>query len=312
VHPQSPALRALAEKWDAVPAAERANFQSYATELCEALGVERPQPRGSGYEFEYPATTTDRKSGTDTTSYIDLYRQGHFILVAQQTERAQAAKDQSAGRAYGKARWYARAVPDGPPPFLMVMEVGRMLLLWDRWRGDYSRFTAARRFDLRALWDHGHDIEFLRAVWKDPESLDPNAGLRRIMPGVEITVGPCGYEIVLPVAPAAIAALLQAMLESNTEFRFFDPLYPSMSDPGAYVSYSPGKGAWRMTMGNHGWSGGIYEIQAQVVCNQLHSLRARGLLKTIDLEQVYFGSHDAPESLSTNEEMNRRLLEIHR
>jgi hypothetical protein len=59
VHPQSPALRALAEKWDAVPAAERANYQLYLTELCDALGVTRPQPRGSGYEFEFPVTTTE-------------------------------------------------------------------------------------------------------------------------------------------------------------------------------------------------------------------------------------------------------------
>ena len=90
VHPQSPALRALADKWDAVPAAERANFQSYVTEFCDALGVAPPRPRGSGYEFEYPVTTTDRRTGKDSTNFIDLYRQGHFILEAKDSDAGSA------------------------------------------------------------------------------------------------------------------------------------------------------------------------------------------------------------------------------
>ena len=72
MHPQSTALRALADRWQAVPAAERANFQSYAIELCDALGIARPQPRGSGYEFEFPVTTTDRRTGRDTVNFITI------------------------------------------------------------------------------------------------------------------------------------------------------------------------------------------------------------------------------------------------
>lgn len=170
VHPQSPALRALAEKWDAVPAAERANFQSYATELCEALGVARPEPRGSGYEFEYPVTTTDRRTGKDTTNYIDLYRRDHFILEAKHTD---AGAERVLGAAYGQAKGYAGDVAHGPPPYLMVMNVGRTLLVWDRWSGNYGGVNAARRIDLRTLWQRDAEIEFLRTVWNDPESLNP-------------------------------------------------------------------------------------------------------------------------------------------
>jgi hypothetical protein len=173
VHPQSPALRALAEKWNAVPAAERANFQSYVTELCEALGVERPRPRGSGYEFEYPVTTTDRKSGKDTTNFIDLYRQGHFILEGKHTDAAELGEERAMGRAYGQAKGYAGDVAHGPPPYLMVMNVARTLLVWDRWSGNYGGVNAARRIDLRTLWQRDDEIEFLRAVWENPESLNP-------------------------------------------------------------------------------------------------------------------------------------------
>lgn len=172
MHPQSPALRALAEKWDAVPAAERANFQSYATELCDALGVARPRPRGSGYEFEYPVTTTDRRTGKDTTNFIDLYRQGHFILEAKHTDAGSGA-DRVLGAAYGQAKGYAGDVAHGPPPYLMVMNVGRTLLVWDRWGGNYGGVNAARRIDLRTLWQRDDDIEFLRTLWETPESLNP-------------------------------------------------------------------------------------------------------------------------------------------
>ena len=72
MHPRSPDLKRLAEKWAAVPAAERANFQSYVRELCEALGVEPPGPGGSGYEFEFPVHTTDRRTGKTSTNFIDL------------------------------------------------------------------------------------------------------------------------------------------------------------------------------------------------------------------------------------------------
>jgi hypothetical protein len=172
VHPQSPALRALAEKWDAVPAAERANFQSYATELCDALGVARPEPRGSGYEFEYPATTTDRRTGKDTTNFIDLYRRDHFILEAKHTD-AGAGTDRVLGAAYGQAKGYAGDVAHGPPPYLMVMNVARTLLVWDRWSGNYGGVNAARRIDLRTLWQRDEEIEFLRTLWNDPASLNP-------------------------------------------------------------------------------------------------------------------------------------------
>lgn len=172
MHPQSPALRALAEKWDAVPAAERANFQSYVSEFCEALGVARPRPRGSGYEFEYPVTTTDRKSGKDTTNFIDLYRQGAFILEAKHTDGGPGA-DRVLGAAYGQAKGYAGDVAHGPPPYLMVMNVGRTLLVWDRWSGNYGGVNAARRIDLHTLWQRDDDIEFLRTLWENPESLNP-------------------------------------------------------------------------------------------------------------------------------------------
>lgn len=170
MHPQSPALRELAEKWKDVPPAERANSQPYIIELCDALGVTRPQPRGSGFEFEYPVSTTDRRTGKTSTNFIDLYRVGSFIVESKHTG---AGTDREMGAAYGQAKGYAGDISHAPPPYLMVLNVGRTLLVWDRWGGNYGGVNAARRIDLRTLWQRDDDIEFLRAVWEKPESLNP-------------------------------------------------------------------------------------------------------------------------------------------
>lgn len=53
-------LRDLAGRWAAVPAGESANFPLYIRDLTDALGVGPPQPRGSGYEFEYPVKVMSR------------------------------------------------------------------------------------------------------------------------------------------------------------------------------------------------------------------------------------------------------------
>ncbi len=54
--------------------------------------------------------------------------------------------------------------------------------------------------------------------------------------------------------------LLEFLKSHKLSIEFFDCLYPSPSDPGAYFSYSSLKNSWEITLGNHGWSGGIYKI----------------------------------------------------
>lgn len=48
---------------------------------------------------------------------------------------------------------------------------------------------------------------------------------------------------------------LLALLPPEYELSFYDRFYPSMSDPGAYVSIERnGAGSYGYMMGNHGWS----------------------------------------------------------
>lgn len=131
--------------------------------------------------------------------------------------------------------------------------------------------------------------------------------------GVEIHDGDKGRCILFQkgLTAGAFSDFLDAMMQDSTEFSFFDPKYPSPSDPGAYLSYSPKKDEWLMTLGNQGWSGGVYKITPEIVSRQLHDLYLAGLLESLGLNRVGFFEHYEPVSAERNEQMNRLLEKIH-
>jgi len=72
------------ERWRASGAAERANHPLFITELCDLIGVERPQPKqaiesDNAYVFEKAVP-----SPSGSTNFIDLYKRGSFVLEAKQ------------------------------------------------------------------------------------------------------------------------------------------------------------------------------------------------------------------------------------
>src|SRR6185437_10138891 len=132
-------LEALVERWSTARVGERANAQSYIIELCDALGVEPPRPAGSGYEFELPIKITNR-DGSESQNFVDCYKQGHFILEAKDYEAGRST-DLALQRAFGQARTYAGHDPTGvAPPYLLVLDVAKPLLIWDRWSGSFGGF----------------------------------------------------------------------------------------------------------------------------------------------------------------------------
>lgn len=164
-------LQALADRWAGVKAAEQANLQSYVIELCGALGVEPPRPAGSGYEFELPVRVVNR-DGTESTNFIDLHKAGHFALEGKDEEPGRA-NDVVLHKAFGQLRGYAGQLPGERLPYLLVLDVGRTLLVWDRWNGDYGGYSAARRLDLTHLAERPEDAALLRDIWTQPAVRDP-------------------------------------------------------------------------------------------------------------------------------------------
>jgi hypothetical protein len=164
-------LAALAERWTDAPAAERANAQSYLIELCEALGVERPGPAGGGYQFELPIRAV-HPDGTESVNFVDLYKQDCFLLEAKDEESGRT-NEVLLRKAFGQARSYVSHLPGLIPPYLMVLDVGRTLIVWDRWLGSYGGFNAGHRIDLATLADRPAQIALLRDIWQNPQARNP-------------------------------------------------------------------------------------------------------------------------------------------
>ena len=77
-------LSSFIARWTASGAAERANYQLFLSELCDALDLPRPDPTvddetQNAYVFE---KTVPLPHGT--AGRIDLYRRGGFVLEAKQ------------------------------------------------------------------------------------------------------------------------------------------------------------------------------------------------------------------------------------
>lgn len=171
-------LRELAERWEHVGAAERANYQLYLIELCEAIGVTRPRPAATGdriadahaYQFEFAIKTTTR-DGTIATNYIDLYKAGCFALEAKDSDDG-ASTTKLLTKAFGQVSNYAKDLNERPP-YILVLDVGKSLIVWDRWSGSYGGFHLGTRIDLRTLDRNPDTVALLRDIWTDPAVRDP-------------------------------------------------------------------------------------------------------------------------------------------
>lgn len=166
-------LERLEEEWADADVGERSNAQLYITQLTRALDVPEPQPKGSGYEFEFAVNVVE-PDGTETTKQADLFRQDHFLLEAKDFEEGKS-NEALLRKAYGQARGYVTHLPGDPPPYLLTLDVARTLIIWDRWNGTYGGFNAGRRLNLQGLQNRPDEIALLRDIWQDPASRDPRA-----------------------------------------------------------------------------------------------------------------------------------------
>lgn len=200
------------ERWSqARGGAERANYQMFLTELCEALGLPRPDPasddtRTNDYVFERGVKRRESE-GFASTLRIDLYKRGCFILEAKQSRAAYRddgqtslfKADEAASTAASQGKWdvlmrnarrqaedYVFRLPaDHPePPFIIVCDVGYVFEIYADFSGSgraYSHFPDRKGFRIR-LEDLRDErvVERLKAIWTDPRSLDPTRESARV------------------------------------------------------------------------------------------------------------------------------------
>ncbi len=204
-------VEAFIKRWKAARGgAERANYQMFLTELCEALGLPRPDPasddtRSNDYVFERGVKRRESE-GTASTLRIDLYKRGCFILEAKQSRASQRddqprlfSEAETASTAAAEGKWdtlmrnarkqaedYVFRLPadHAAPPFIIVCDVGYVLEIYADFSGtgrSYVHFPDRKSFRLRLEDLRDESVQArLRAIWADPQSLDPTREAARV------------------------------------------------------------------------------------------------------------------------------------
>ncbi|MDP3295241.1 MAG: hypothetical protein Q8M37_10985 [Nevskia sp.] len=172
-------------RWKNAGGTELANAQLFVVELCELLGLPRPEPasddlRDNAYVFE--RRIRERLGdGSEAERRVDCYRRAAFVLEAKKLHAGTATRgfDEALMKARAQAEGYARALPasEGRPPFLVVVDVGRVIELYSEFSrsgATYVPYPDPRSHRIRIDDLAREDIrERLKNVWLDPDALDP-------------------------------------------------------------------------------------------------------------------------------------------
>ncbi len=168
-------------RWSASSAHERANYALFLSELCDLLGVPRPNPavaddRDNAYVFERAVTFAEGRPGR-----IDFYKRGCFVLEAKQAStRGTKGWSDAMLRARAQAEGYVHALATDEPavPFLLVCDIGHVLEVFADFSGTNRVWhpypeAGSHRIPLASLADPAIQAR-LRAIFTDPSSLDPS------------------------------------------------------------------------------------------------------------------------------------------
>ncbi|MGH6736286.1 MAG: class I SAM-dependent DNA methyltransferase [Methyloceanibacter sp.] len=200
-------VEAFVAHWSQSSGAERANFQSFAKDLCKLLDLPEPEPtRGDAsldsYVFEYGVKFKEA-DGSESPGRIDLYKKGSFVLEAKQSrlegrpkaipgqEDLFVSDTQSQGRRSANRGWdvlmmnarrqaeeYAKALPasHGWPPFILVCDVGHCIEVYADFSGqgkNYAQFPDRQGFRIFLEDLRKEDVrKRLKLIWTDPQALD--------------------------------------------------------------------------------------------------------------------------------------------
>ena len=195
------APQAFIEKWDGKDGSERANYQMFFNDLCDLLEVAKPQPSlakdwENAYVFERYIPAIDGESA-GVSRFIDTYLSGKFICESKSfTEGKNAGTgDNKLFKAKSQAEGYARNLPETEPrpPFLMVINVGRVIALYAQFRDDdrsYSPFPDRVGYKI-SIKDLAREElrDRLRQVWLAPHALNPELISAEVTRAVAIPLG---------------------------------------------------------------------------------------------------------------------------
>lgn len=181
----------LLDKWLGSEGNERANYQTFFGDLCVALNVEPPAPKGTVAGDPY-CFDKDIKFYSDkraTTRFADFYKEGCFLIEAKQGstssskghgKRGTKAYRDAMQQAFNQARSYAynRMLPT-LPPFLITCDIGSHFEIWEGFSGEYGSYGARQRLNLKDL-QQPEVFDRLLKIFTDPQALNPEKYRARV------------------------------------------------------------------------------------------------------------------------------------
>ena len=170
-------------RWQTSSGSERANYQMFFSELCDALGVDRPNVNGNIAAVPYcfdKHITIYHPSGKKSPGYIDFYKADHFLIEAKQgsdqsgkgtAKRGTNAYLKAMEAAFVQAIAYTRNLPN-KPPFLLTCDIGDHFELWMGFNSDYGGYGARQDIALTALRKEGI-FDLFVDIFTDPQQRNP-------------------------------------------------------------------------------------------------------------------------------------------
>ncbi len=177
-------INAFIARWLNSEGSEEANAKPFLTELCAALGVDAPPPKGTPssevYCFEKAIKAYSTKGQSQKKA--DFYKEGFFLIEAKQgsitsskghgKRGTKSYRDAMQG-AFNQARQYIQLL-DAPtkPPFLITCDIGSHFEIWEGFSGEYGSYGARQRFNLADLAQPEVFDRFVK-IFTDPQALNP-------------------------------------------------------------------------------------------------------------------------------------------
>lgn len=182
-------VKIFLQKWKGSQGNERANYQGFFLELCDALGVEHPLPKGSiaGDRYCFDKDIKIFNKDGVTTNFADFYKEGHFLIEAKQggnaakrgtAKRGTKTYDIAMEKAFYQAQSYTPFLPS-KPPFLITCDIGSHFEMWMSFSGNYGGYGAREKIDLDQLLNEKVFNRFV-AIFNDPQSLNPEKYRARV------------------------------------------------------------------------------------------------------------------------------------
>ena len=211
-------LKKFLGKWKGSQGNERANYQTFFGDLCKALAVDEPPPKGNVVNDPYcfdKDVKIPHPNGSLTTGYADFYKAEHFLIEAKQggnisnvgtAKRGTPSYNKAMEKAFVQALTYARNL-DSKPPFLLTCDIGSHFELWTGFSGDYGGYGARKIIPLTDL-EKPKVLSLFVDIFNAPQKRNPEKISAEVTREVAAELAKLARSLERQCSPAQVAQFL--------------------------------------------------------------------------------------------------------